>query len=53
MSRSQPRPAWNVFVFTFIPISCRSEVSRLGPAGGMTCDRSELFSFVFHVNIYY
>jgi hypothetical protein len=33
--------------------SCRSEVSRLGPAGGMTWDRSELFSSRSHVNIYY
>jgi hypothetical protein len=41
MSRLQPRPVWNVFVFTFITglNSCRSEVSRLGPASGMTWDR--------------
>jgi hypothetical protein len=33
--------------------SCRSEVSRFGPAGGMTWDPSELFSPRSHVNIYY
>jgi hypothetical protein len=51
---------WNVFVFTFIPVwihaglnSCRSEVSRLGPAGAMTWDWSELFLSRSHVNIYY
>jgi hypothetical protein len=33
--------------------SCRSEVSRLGPAGGMTWDWSELFLSRSHVNIYY
>jgi hypothetical protein len=33
--------------------SCRSEVSRLGPAGGMTWDWSELFSSRSHVIIYY
>jgi hypothetical protein len=61
MSRLQLRPVWNVFVFTFIPVwihaglnSCRSEVSWLGPAGGiMTWDQSELFSSRSHVNICY
>jgi hypothetical protein len=33
--------------------SCRSEVGRLGPAGGMTWDWSELFSSRSYVNIYY
>jgi hypothetical protein len=33
--------------------SCRSEVGWLGPAGGMTWDRSLLFSSRSYVNIYY
>ncbi len=33
--------------------SSRSEDSQLGPAGGMTSDRSEHFSSRSHVNIYY
>jgi hypothetical protein len=33
--------------------SCRSEVSRLGPADGMSWDWSELFLSRSHVNIYY
>jgi hypothetical protein len=33
--------------------SCRSEVSRLGAAGGMTSNQSEFFSSQSHVNIYY
>jgi hypothetical protein len=56
MSRLQPRPvSLNVFLFTFIPIwiHASSEVSRLGPASGMTWERSELFSSRSHVNIYY
>ena len=37
------------FVFTFMP----AELSRFGSAGGVTSDRSELFSSRSHVNIYY
>ena len=33
--------------------SSRSEGSQLGPAGGMTSDRSEHFPSRSHVNIYY
>jgi hypothetical protein len=33
--------------------SFRFEVSRLGPAGGMTWDWSELFLPRSHVNVYY
>ena len=33
--------------------SSRSEDSQLGPAGGMTSDRSEHFPSRSHVNIYY
>ena len=33
--------------------SSRSEDSQLGPAGGMTSDRSEHFLFRSHVFIYY
>ncbi len=32
--------------------SCRPEDSQLGPAGGMTLDRSKHFSSRSHVNIY-
>ena len=33
--------------------SSRSEDGQLGPAGGMTSDRSEHFLSQSHVNIYY
>ena len=48
----QPRPVSRSETYLCLH-SSRSEVSRLVPAGGITCDRSELFSSQFHVNIYY
>jgi hypothetical protein len=44
MSRLHPRPVWNVFVFTFIPVWIHA---------GLKWDWSELFLSRSHVNIYY
>ena len=47
------RPEWNLFEFTFIPLWSHTGLNIVGPAGGITSDRSEQFSSLSHVNIYY
>jgi hypothetical protein len=49
MSRLQPRPIWNAFVYTFIPVWIHADLKSVGPAGGMTWDRFELLLFQFYV----
>jgi hypothetical protein len=57
MSRLQPRPVWNVFVFTFIPVWIHAGLKSVGSVqhAGIRNDLrpSELFSSQSHVNIYY